>query len=302
MTDNATISPAQNAHAAPRKGYVFLATGHQKYFEMAINAALSAKWMDPEKPVCLIHDGENLPDYAAQVFDDLVDFKGEDGFVGVMNKMLIYDLSPYEETMFIDGDCFILKPDMDRHWERYGKQDFTFAGSVSNSGSWYGFDIAKACADAGVPYLIQGNTGVFYFRKSDTAKAVFETAKRFRHEKPDILGVVHQKRSAQFSDEPFLGAAMGAHGLQPVSYTAEEGSIMVTTLYARFCKGDMETATSQLKKPASNLPTDRIWALKYVTHSPSIMHFISLKPRKLFTKLSEQVRARAGLPDYDFFS
>ncbi|MEO1150679.1 MAG: hypothetical protein AAFW83_06770 [Pseudomonadota bacterium] len=291
----------------PSQGYIFLATGHRKYFEMAISAAMSAKWMDPDKKVCLIHDGvganaSSLPDYASDIFDDLVVFEPEDGFVGVMNKMLIYDLCPYDEAFFVDGDCFVMKKDMDRHWAKFGRHDFTFAGEPVSNGSWYGFDIAKACTDAQVPYLVRGNTGVFFFRKSDTARTVFDTAKTFVREKPAILGVTHQNRAGQYSDEPFLGAAMGATGVTPVSYTAAEGSIMVTTLYARFCKGDLESEISQLKKPSSGLPTDRFWALKYVTHSPSIMHFIGLKPRKLFDKLSRQARARYGVPDYDFFA
>ncbi|MEL6789923.1 MAG: hypothetical protein AAFU58_01845 [Pseudomonadota bacterium] len=290
----------------PSKGYIFLATGHRKYFEMAVSAALSAKWMDPDKKVCLIHDGigtnaASLPGYANTVFDDLVLFEPEDGFVGVMNKMLIYDLCPYDEALFVDGDCFIMKQDMDRHWTKLGQHDFTFAGEAVNKGSWYGFDIAKACQDAQVPYLVRGNTGVFFFRKGKKAQAVFDTAKSFVTEKPAILGVTHQRRAGQYSDEPFLGAAMGANGVEPVSYTAEEGSIMVTTLYARFCKGDLSSQISQLKKPASGLPTDRFWALKYVTHSPSIMHFIGLKPRRLFEALSKQARAHFNIPDYDFF-
>ena len=302
-----TQEPFSDDDKNPTQGYIFLATGHRKYFEMAINAALSAKWMDPDRRVCLIHDGfganaNSLPDYAVNVFDDLVEFIPEDGFVGVMNKMLIYDLCPYDEAFFIDGDCFIMKADMDRHWEKFGRADFNFAGEAVSTGSWYGFDIAKACHDADVPYLVRGNTGVFFFRKSPTAKRVFDAAHDFVRNKPEILGVTHQKRSGQFSDEPFLGAAMGAIGIDPVGYTPQEGSIMVTTLYARFIEGDMSTQTSRLKKPASGLPTDRIWALKYTAHTPTILHFISLKPRKLFDKLCRQVRERAELPHYDFFS
>ncbi len=300
-------NPSNPSFSSPQKngskrGYLFLATGARKYHEMAINAALSAKWHEPHMPVCLIHDRAPVPDYAKDVFDDMVEMPPEEGFVGVMNKMLIYDLCPYDEAFFIDGDCFILRPDMARHWDKYSVRDFNIAGEAASSGSWYGFDIANACERAGVPFMVKGNTGVFYFKKGPEAQQVFEQAKDFVRHKSDVLGVVHQKRSQQFSDEPFLGAAMGKSGIQPVGYTPQEGTIMATTLYARGCKGDMETNLSVLKKPSSNLPTDRIWALSYVTHTPTIMHFISLKPRKLFAALSTQVRTKAGLPDFDFFA
>jgi len=284
------------------RGYVFLATGARRYHEMAINAALSAKLHEPDMPVCLIHDSARIPDYARDVFDDLVEMPPQEGFVGIMNKMLIYEYSPYDETFFVDGDCFIMRPDMTRHWGKYGMQDFNMAGEAASTGSWYGFDIASACAKVNVPYLVKGNTGVFFFRKGAFAKDVFDQARYFVRERSDVLGVIHQKRSGQFSDEPFIGAAMGKLGVDPVGYTPQEGTIMATTLYARGCKGDLELGVSELKKPSSGLPTDRIWALSYVKHTPTIMHFISLKPRKLFTHLSRQVRQKFDLPHYDFFS
>ncbi len=292
--------PRRNDRA--RRGYVFLASAGRRYQELAVNAALSARWRDPQTPVCLIHGGEPMPDHVGEAFDDLVAMPPVEGYVGVMNKMRIYEFAPYEENFFIDADCFILKSDMDRHWEKFAAADFAFAGEAAREGSWYGRPISAMRAATGAPYIVRGNTGVIFFRKGAAAQAVFDRARDFLRSATDVLGAIHQGRKGQYSDEPFFGAAMGAAGLAPIEYRPEEGSIMVTTLHARGCDADIEAERSVVKKPRWSLPTNRIWSPSYVDHSPTIMHFIGLKPKKLFDALTRQAREKFGVPYYDFFA
>jgi hypothetical protein len=291
----------------PTRGYIFLATGDRHYYEMAINAALSARWKDPGKKHCLIHGQDELPDYVHEAFDDLVELPRLSNYHGVMNKMRLYDICPYDEAFFIDADCFIVKDDMNRHWDKFSTQDVAMAGDRATSGSWYGFDIAAACVAVDAPYLVRGNSGVFFFRKSEAAEAIFEDARHLVAEGGQTLGVIHQGKDHQLADEPFMAAAMGRAHIEPVSYTPEEGSVMITTLYAKGINADMETGSCTIKKPAphplfGSLPTDRFFALNYVQHQPTILHFINLKPKNLFQKLSDQVRAKFAVPAYSFFS
>ncbi len=43
------------------QGYLLVAVGHQKYYDLAVAAAASLKLKDPGRPVALVHDGEIAP-------------------------------------------------------------------------------------------------------------------------------------------------------------------------------------------------------------------------------------------------
>ena len=55
------------------QGYVTLATGAQRYVDMAVVLALSLKTFDPKRPVCLLYDKHvTLPPYAERIFDQAI--------------------------------------------------------------------------------------------------------------------------------------------------------------------------------------------------------------------------------------
>lgn len=276
------------------EGYLTLACGSRKYLDLAINLAASIRRWDSSRPICLVHD-EYLPltEQDRRLFDHCVLMESHPEFAGCANKLRLFDFSPYEKSFYIDSDCLVVKDDMDRHWRKFAGSGFNVAGGKSTSGHWYNFSIAEACARLNLKYIVQMNSGVIYFTR-EGGKPVFDEALRLYHEARDIVGSTHQKRADQLADEPFFGAAMGKLEIEPVSYNPEEGSIMITTLYARRLEVDLNRGTSRIEKPAGFYVLNRLFAKSWVKHSPTIVHFIALKPKKTYASLVSQLSRAAA--------
>lgn len=272
-----------------QQGYIILACGARRYFEMARVLCFSLKLKDPKRKVCLACDKQDFLGDFAPHFDDVVYLEDDDRFIGCANKIRLYALSPYEETMYVDSDCLLMKSDMDRHWERLSAQDFAVAGGKMTSGNWYGEDIGKILKGLSIDYIVKHNSGVFFFRKGPACDKYFDTVMRLFNEHTDLLGHNHQKKTGQLADEPFFGAAMGIEKIEPVGYTPEEGSIMITTFYAPDCEGDFNKEYAVINKPTGFWILNRFLPKGHVRHTPSIMHFVSLKPRGLYDKLVRQI-------------
>jgi hypothetical protein len=277
-----------------RQGYAVLALGAQRYYEMAVTAALSLRLADPSRPVALLCD-EGADEAHTRWFDEAVTVPPDPGLVGVGNKLRLAHLVPFERSMVIDADCVVVKPDMERHWDRYGNRAVGLAGEAKRQGSWYGFDVGAVLGELAIPYLVEGNTGVLTFDRTAGSEAVGETALRLIRERSDVFGLApHQGRAGQLSDEPFWGAALGAHGIEPVGYASGEGTIMATSWRARRQEADLRRGESLVEKPTGFRVAGRLWAKGWVRHSPTVMHFIGLKPRALYARLSGEVREAAG--------
>jgi hypothetical protein len=164
-------------------------------------------------------------------------------------------------------------------------------------GHWYNFDIGSVCKELPTPYLVEGNSGVFYFERGDRAQSFFKRVNRLYAERRDLLGCMHQGRPDQHADEPFLGAAMGQEAIQPLGYTPEEGSIMVTTVWARRCRFDPFTQESFLEKSTGYI-IPKVWSRSWQPHSPSVAHFVGLRPRPLYDSIANQLRERADLAPF----
>jgi hypothetical protein len=283
-----------------KSGYITLACGHDKYLQMAINLGLSIKLNDPGRPICLVHDEHIRPTRELEnAFDAFSLLPAKSGYVGCMNKIRLYDASPYDSTMYIDSDCIVVKNDMERHWQKLSGKYFNYAGTKRSSGHWYNFDIAEVCRGLGVSYIVEGNSGVFYFERGSSAEAFFATANNLFETQRQLLGCVHQGRNDQYADEPFFAAAMGQKQIEPIGYVPEEGSIMVTTVWAKGCEFDPIAHVSRLNK-AKGYVVPKLWARGWQPHSPSIAHFVALKPKAVYQRAANQLRARFGFPAYSF--
>lgn len=278
-----------------------MAYGARKFFEMALNAALSVRLNDPNRPVALLYkDRSELPDDLAGHFDFCEPFENPDAYPGMSIKLGVYEPAPFEENFYLDADCLIMKADMDRHWDKYGAQDFAIAGDVVTGGAAYGCDIGKMMAAAGVEYFLDMNCGVLFFRKSAQAQKVFDDARALLAERHPDLIEQRARRGDGLSDQPYFAAAMAKNGLKPVAYAPVEGTIMATTWRARDIEFDFERRVSRLKKPAGFRILDRFWATGWAPHETSIAHFIELKPLADYQRLSDWLRDHFGVPQFDF--
>ncbi len=286
---------------APSQGYITMAYGPRKFFEMAVNLALSVKRNDPKRPITLLYkDAAEMPDGVEQYFERCAPLENPHLYPGVTAKLAMYEPSPYAETLFIDADCLIMKRDMDRHWKKYGAQDFAISGDVVTSGSAYGCDVEKMMAATGAGYFIDMNSGVIFFRKSGLANKVFSNARKILAEGHADLAELRARRSDGLGDQPFFAAAMARNRVAPIAYTPEEGTIMATTWQARDIEFDMKNRVSRLKKPTGFRLLNRLWAKGWVQHETSIAHFIELKPLADYQRQSDWLRHHFGVEGYVF--
>ncbi|WP_425408875.1 hypothetical protein [Hyphococcus sp.] len=286
---------------ANTQGYITMAYGHRRFFEMAVNLALSARLNDPDRPVTLLYKEEaELPEDLKPFFDQCAPFPDASQYPGVTIKLGVYEPAPYTENFYVDADCLIMKPDMDRHWAKYGARDFMISGDVVTTGSAYGCDVKKMMAAAGVDYFCNMNCGVVFFRKSEAAAKVFDDARALMRDRHPDLIELRPRRGDGLSDQPYFSAAMARNGIRPISYTPEEGTIMATTWRAADIDFDLAGARAQLKKPTGFRILDRLWAKGWVQHDTTIAHFIELKPLGVYQRLSDWLRDHYGVPRYKF--
>jgi len=282
------------------QGYLTLATGNKFYLELAVNLALSLKLNDPTRAVCLVTDQKmEIPEAYHPYFNDVVRLNAKPGFHGCLNKLRVHKISPFTETMFIDSDCILIKKDMDRHWSKFQAPGFSIAGGKVTDGSWYEFSIADVIEKLGIPYMVKMNSGVFYFRNGNESDEFFATALNFVERHKNILGTMHRNK-LQLADEPFIGASLGALSLEPISYTPKEGSIMITTINCSNVAFDPIAQTSQITRHDDYRLFGKFFPRTDVPHSPTIAHFVKLKPKQLYNNISKQLRDHFGIPQVKF--
>lgn len=278
------------------QGYLTLATGDRKYFDAAANVALSVRLNDEKRPISLLcDDSAKLTEAEKALFDRIiVALPGTLG-VGCAGKLDVPGFLPYEETVFLDSDCLIVKNDMDRHWDKLSGQCFNVAGATENSGGWYTFEIADVCKALGLPYMVHMNSGVMYFKKGKSLDDFIAVVQDLRENAQDVLFVQHRDMNAQIADEPVWGAAMGRMHMQPARYTPEEGSVMVTTYMSRKIRYNPVENISEQEKSNGYWLLGRFLSKGWTKHSTSVAHFIRFKPRRLYRDCVNQLRERAGL-------
>lgn len=285
---------------APSQGYVTIAYGHRKFYEMAVNFALSVKLHDPKRPVCLLYkQSDPVPEDIAEAFDRLAPFENEDRYPKMLIKLAIYEPSPFDETFYMDADCVLLKGDMDRHWQKYGADDFMIAGDKRTASDDLSEQEKGMMAATDTDYVVDMNAGVIFYRKSERAAKIFADAGRLAID-PDPSLVEERARDDGLSDQTFYSAAMAMNHVDPIRYDPEEGTIMATTFRARRINFDIIEGRGRLEKPAGFRLLGRFLAKGWVRHDTTVGHFIDGKPAALYQRTSDALRDHFGWPRYEF--
>lgn len=283
------------------QGYLTLATGSALYFEAAANLALSVKLNDPSRPISLLCDrAGKLPSRFRPFFDQVIELPAHPQYAGCGDKIRAPLYSPYEETMFLDSDCFIAIADMDRHWEKMGRGFWGMPGGKVSQGTWYGNPIEKMMEQENVPYVIKMNSGVFWFKAGPQLDAFIREATKIVEEGSSQILVGHRGDHRQVADEPIWGVLMARYGVEPIKYTASEGSVSVSTYLARGISINPLTGQSRLKKSTGFKLMGRYWSRGWVDHSPTLPHFVAFKPRRSYRKAANGLRQHFGQPPFDF--
>jgi hypothetical protein len=183
------------------KGIVIVALGHDNYRRMALNLALSIRVSNPSTQIALICS-EGMKDrfnyFENKYFNHFIEVKESDLLINgkreyPLIKTMIYDLSPFDETIYIDSDSIWVKnKKVQSLFDLYQKQDIGF--TLYHRDAHYPVDsdqtnfwlkegetirdlrkyFKKLPSDA---YYYHIQSSFLYFKKSDIAKKFFNKAK-----------------------------------------------------------------------------------------------------------------------------
>lgn len=172
------------------RGVLLLAIGNPYYGNYAVQLARSIKAVDPDMKVSCAYAGQVLSHNRSLPFDDQIavpmDHYLTDGLPDYIKaKTFLYDLSPYEETIFIDADVIWLpqKP-ISQLFDQFGDTDIIFSnhGKEKVSEAGRGFihwaDPKEIMRVYGEGTLYNLASEFIYFRKGPKAQTIFEIAQQ----------------------------------------------------------------------------------------------------------------------------
>lgn len=115
------------------KGILLLALGSPYYGAWAWNLAAGIKYANPETKVSIAYKGNSMQfiqqvqsifDHIIEIPDACVSRNGFESFIRA--KTCLYNLSPYDETIYIDADViWFYNRSIEPLWEEINKTDFT---------------------------------------------------------------------------------------------------------------------------------------------------------------------------------
>jgi len=314
------------------EGLITIAYGPEKYIRMARALALSYRRQNQLRPFAIVTDDSNakgLKNY----FDVVIPLNSTYG-LGVVQKLHLDHYSPFDETLFVDSDCIFYKSP-ERVWRLYAGKDFSVRGwRYLTGGTEYEkkrpYEFVQNTPDFlgknNITRLPHFNSGVVFFKRSETASNVFINA-RSVYEQRKTLGLVPFK-NAPIADEPAFGVAMEICGVEMDPWDNHEGmetainiesvySINVLTGEAKFRKSgaDCDPVLIHFNIDAQNGTTynREIWRLEfenyrfgslYVGVALSVRFWALLMKRvkRFFIRMPERVRERGviGILPYRF--
>jgi hypothetical protein len=236
-------------------GVITLAYGLPKYIEMAKTLARSLRLHSPNISRAIVTD---CPDdkELSELFDHVILLNNEYGS-NLRQKLYLNQYSPYKRTVFIDSDCIAVR-DIQFIFEALEERSFTVVGDnylkVGDKDLYV--DMDSVFKNFGFDKIPKFNGGIYYFDKSQTANAVFQTA-------ADILLDWKELGLTEFrgdgpNEEPIFALAMTVH---KQTLFEDEGQIMRTPIGIRgLLDIDVFTGKSTFKK-------------KNKVVSPAIVHF-----------------------------
>lgn len=193
----------------PTRGFVTIATGNEKYYQLAAQLLRSyRRHATDNTPFAIICDRETNE---TQKFDQIVLM--DQASYSYMDKLQLYRYTPYDETIFIDSDSLILS-DPSRIWS-----DFSDADDVSCYGCVYPLDSDRAwftyegCGKykEDITFLIDLHGGIYFLRKGTRCKSIFEKAIELANQ----YNQYSFKNFAQPADEPVLAMSLAIYHSMP---------------------------------------------------------------------------------------
>lgn len=195
-------------------GIVILALGHPNYTEMAVNLAASIKANGAKTPIALLHNGgyAALPPEKQAMFDRNIVVKEkyyERGYVQA--KTHLYDISPYDKTLYLDADMItLIGVNFDPLIAELDGVPFTIMNEPAEYCIWAEVEDLREYCKSNNPLHIMYSE-LMYFEKGEATKAYFQEVKKSHKE------ITFQKRAfaGGVADELAFIAASLKTGMMP---------------------------------------------------------------------------------------
>lgn len=157
-------------------GIIMIAVGHPAYYRMAITLAASVKHHE-KTPICLVHDGQFdiFTDIEKGLFDNNMTIPG----VHPMElKLQLYDISPFEQTVFMDVDMVMIPgkrvSDLVKSVQGCG---FTIMNYYKKDASiWATVEDVRAASGNNIDPMYIPYSELMYFEKGEAAERLFTEA------------------------------------------------------------------------------------------------------------------------------
>ncbi|MCW3082670.1 MAG: hypothetical protein JWP12_36 [Bacteroidetes bacterium] len=191
------------------RGILTIAQGKKQYIDLAKNLAISLSIHNPGLKKALVTDSDD-PELR-KLYDVVIPADNSIG-IGFLQKLYICDYSPFDETMFVDVDCLCVR-NIDFLWAPFAKCDVSVIGRKVSEGEQFGLSLPEMQRQLGLQYVISFNGGVYYFKKNEKAKIIFDAAKDIvkNYEKYNLVKV-----RGELADEPIMSLAMGLYNQEPI--------------------------------------------------------------------------------------
>jgi hypothetical protein len=227
-------STTNQSHGTTSKGVVLMAFGKPQYFHAAYNLAYSIKRFNKSVNVCVITEQKErgalyyCPELA-NVVDQFVNLPTENTITNkkldpAKAKILIYDLLPYDENLFLDVDAVALKDiePLINHLSGTGKNYQTLVIGQHNIKQGKDFKEMKWCyadviwqhyalhEESILPAI---NSSLQYIKKSSECEELFKLAKQQYIFNPIPLNRLRSKWGGGQPDELYMNIALCITGI-----------------------------------------------------------------------------------------
>lgn len=192
------------------RGIITIAQGKQQYIDMAKKLAISLNYSNPGLKKALATDSKD-PELK-ELYDEIIPTDNSLG-IGIIQKLYMYDYSPFDETIFIDVDCLVVK-NIDFLWKLFSGNNVGVMGRKVFDGELFGVPVKQLGEKLGLSYIPAFNGGTYYFKKNPRAKAVYDKAKELVS-RYDELGIARHR--GNINEEPLMSIALGLFNEEPVN-------------------------------------------------------------------------------------
>jgi hypothetical protein len=276
-------------------GYVVLAFDDARYLDIAANLALSVRRHDARPISVAVNAAIPFNPAYAGLFDQVISVPDDPAIRGAMNKARLFEITPYDRTLYVDADCLLFSPRIEFFWRKYRDHPFAVEGHRQSTGPAFACslgekDAAVLCRLLDLPYVTVFNAGVMYFERTDASKAVFERVLALYNGPHRDAISYRYKHAGEYADEPFFGTALASLGIAPFEPPPTQ-RLQVTTPNIVDAVMDIDLGELRVTKKTANGQL-RPWA-------GVLGHFCGLAPMETYFGLADKLRKEAGLPAMD---